>query len=86
MYLMERLGVIGVVIKGDRSVSVDLQHILSDYGDNIIGRMGLPDAAKGIYVISLIFRGTNEQFSAICGKIGRLKGVNVKSAITSVEI
>lgn len=83
---MERIGVIGVVIKGDRSVSTDLQHILSGYGDNIIGRMGIPDASKGIYVISLIFKGSSEQFSAICGKIGKLSGVNVKSAITSVEI
>ncbi|MDD4003236.1 MAG: CopG family transcriptional regulator [Clostridia bacterium] len=82
----KRIGVIGIVVKGDRSVSMQLQQLLSFYGDNIIGRMGLPDAKSGIYVISIIFKGSNEQFSSFTGKIGRLQNVNVKSAITSVEI
>ena len=48
--------------------------------------MLLPDAKSGIYVISIIFKGSNEEFSSLTGKIGRLQNVNVKSAITSAEI
>ncbi len=82
----KRIGVIGIVVRGDRSVAVEIQNLLSQYGDNILGRMGIPNRSSNIYVISIIFEGTNEEFSALTGKLGRLENVNVKSAITSVEI
>lgn len=82
----KRIGVIGIVVKGDRSVAVEIQKLLSTFGDNILGRMGIPDKRSGISVISIIFEGTNEELSALTGKLGRLENVNVKSAITSVEI
>ncbi len=83
---MKRIGVIGIVIKGERGAAAEIQKLLSFYGDNIIGRMGIPDRIKGIYVISVIFEGTNEEFSSLTGKLGKIADVNVKSAITSVEI
>jgi putative iron-only hydrogenase system regulator len=83
---MKRIGVIGIVIKGDRTAAAEIQKLLSLFGENIIGRMGLPDKNRGIYVISVIFEGTNEEFSSLTGKLGKIAGVNVKSAITSVEI
>jgi putative iron-only hydrogenase system regulator len=86
METRKRIGVIGIVVKGDRSVSLEIQKLLSQYGGNILGRMGIPDKRSGISVISIIFEGTNEEFSALTGKLGRLENVNVKSAITSVEI
>ena len=82
----KRFGVIGIVVRGNRSVAVEIQKLLSQYGDNIVGRMGIPNRSSNIYVISIIFEGTNEEFSALTGKLGRLENVNVKSAITSVEI
>lgn len=86
METKRRIGVIGIVVKGDRSVSLEIQKLLSGYGDNILGRMGIPHRANNISVISIIFEGTAEEFSALTGKLGRLENVNVKSAITSVEI
>jgi putative iron-only hydrogenase system regulator len=83
---MKRIGVIGIVVKGDRSAAAEIQSLLSDFGDNIRGRMGIPDKNRGLYVISVIFEGTNEEFSSLSGKLGKIANVNVKSAITSVEI
>lgn len=83
---MKRIGVIGIVIKGGRNAAVEIQQLLSGYGDNILGRMGIPDKSRNINVISIIFEGSNEEFSSLTGKLGRLENVNVKSAITSVEI
>lgn len=86
MEVKKRIGVIGIVIKGDRSVSKDIQELLHEFRDNILGRMGLPNRCNNISVISLVVEGTNEEISALTGKLGRLNNVNVKSAVTTVEV
>ncbi|NCA93275.1 CopG family transcriptional regulator [bacterium] len=83
---MKRIGVIGIVVSGDRSVTTQLQSILSDYGDIIAGRMGVPMPDKNISAISVIVSGCNERITALTGKIGRLNNINVKSALTSIEL
>ncbi len=82
----KRLGVVAIVIEGSREVSLQIQEILTDFSDIIIGRMGVPDEVKKISVISLIVKGTVERISAMTGKIGRLANVSIKSAVTNVTI
>jgi len=48
--------------------------------------MGVPDKETGVSTISVIVKGTNEQISALSGKLGKLNQVYVKSAVTSFEI
>ncbi len=83
---MKRIGVIGIVVKGNRSISVELQKLLTEYSDIIIGRMGVPDRQSCVSAISIIVKGSTEEINALGGKIGRLNNINVKSAITAVEI
>ena len=83
---MKRIGVVGIVIEGNRDVGMEVQKILSENGDIILGRMGIPDREDNISAISLIVKGESERISALTGKLGRLERVNVKSALTSVEI
>lgn len=83
---MKRVGVIGIIIKKDRSVVKDVQAILTEYGDLILGRMGIPDRANDIYAITLVVEGENEALSALTGKLGRIDNIAVKSAVTSVTL
>ncbi len=83
---MKRIGVVGIVVSGDRAAVAELQSILSDFSDIIVGRMGVPLPENHISAISLIVRGENERLGALTGKLGRLNNVNVKSALTAVEI
>lgn len=83
---MTRIGVIGIVVKGDRTIALEIQKIVSAYADIICGRMGIPHHEENISTISLIVKGENETISALTGKLGRLPGVNVKSALNSVEL
>lgn len=84
---MRRVGVIGIVIQARTpEKAIEVQRILSEYSDIIIGRMGIPVPENGISAISLIVRGENEKISALNGKLGRLSDVNVKSALSTVEI
>lgn len=77
----KRLGVIGIVVEDMDSVS-QLNTVLHEYSSLIVGRMGIPYRERGISVISLIVDGSNDEISALTGKIGRLKNVSVKSALT----
>lgn len=83
---MKRIGVIGVVINQNSDIAIQVQKLLSEYSDIIIGRMGVPDKQSGIGAISIIVKGSNESISALSGKLGKIGGVHIKSAITSMQI
>ncbi|MGN0788426.1 MAG: TM1266 family iron-only hydrogenase system putative regulator [Christensenellales bacterium] len=83
---MQRIGVIGIVLQADKDQAKKVQDLLSQYSDIIVGRMGVPIKEHGVNTISVIVKGSNEEISALSGKLGKLNGVSVKSAITSVEI
>lgn len=44
--------------------------------------MGIPYKDRGVSVISLIVDGTTDEISAMTGKLGKIIGVSVKSALT----
>ncbi len=81
---MKKIGVVGIVLKGDKSVAVEMQKVLSDFADIIIGRMGVPREEAN--AIALIVEGTQERISALTGNLGRFESLHVKSAITSFEV
>ncbi len=81
---MKRIGVVGIVVKGDRSVVGQMQRVLSDFADIIVGRMGVPH--DGINTIALIVEGEQERISALTGKLGQFGDLSVKSALTSFEM
>ncbi|MBN2545175.1 MAG: iron-only hydrogenase system regulator [Spirochaetes bacterium] len=80
----KRLGVIAVLVKKRDHVDI-LNSIFSSYNEIILGRQGIPLRDKGIQVISLIVEGTNDQISALTGKIGKLEGIQVKSVLTTYK-
>lgn len=77
----KRIAVIGIIIE-DISISEKVNDILHEYGDIIIGRMGVPYKERGVSVISVIVDAPSDVISAVTGKLGKIKGVYVKSAIS----
>lgn len=75
----KRIGVVGIVVEDIESSGM-VNMILHEHSGIIIGRMGIPYREKGVSVISLIVDGTTDDISAMTGKLGRVKGVSVKSA------
>lgn len=79
----QRIGTITILIKGKEKESVSvINALLSEYGHIILARQGLPVLSHDIRIISLIIEGSTETISALTGKIGRLKNVEVKSVLT----
>ena len=78
----QRIGVVSIIVTSRKSQAAEVNDILTEYGDMIIGRMGLPYAPKKINIISLIIHGSTDEIGAMTGKLGLLPGVQVKSALT----
>ena len=72
-----------IIVENGEGVA-ELNAILHDYGDYIIGRMGIPYRQKGINIISVAIDAPQDTIAALSGKIGKLKGVSVKTAYSAV--
>ena len=59
-------------------------HILLEYGDHILGRMGIPYRKRGVNIISIALDAPQDTIASLSGKIGRLDGVSVKTAYSNV--
>lgn len=73
-----RIALIGIVLSSNDSVD-ELNHLLSQYREYIIGRMGLPYREKGISIISVAIDAPGNVISALSGKLGMLPGVSTKT-------
>lgn len=78
-----RVAVMSIIVEKGESVEA-LNSILHEYGDFIIGRMGIPYRQRGINIISIAIDAPQDSISALSGRIGRLEGVSVKTAFSSV--
>lgn len=78
-----RVAVIGIIVEDVDSVE-SLNRILHEYGEFIIGRMGIPYKAKKINVISIAVDAPQDVISSLAGKIGNLSGVSAKTAFSNV--
>lgn len=68
-----------IIVENNDSVE-KLNAVLHDYGDYIIGRMGIPYKAKAINIICVAVDASQDVISSLSGKIGQLPGVSVKTA------
>ena len=82
-FLETRVAVIGIIVEDKSSVAA-LNDTLSQFGDYIIGRMGVPYHKKNISVISIAVDAPQNVINDLGGKIGRLSGVYAKTAYGNV--
>lgn len=78
-----RVAVMGIIVEDKDSVE-QLNALLHEYGDVIIGRMGIPYKERGISIVSIAVDAPQDTISALSGKIGKLKGISCKTAYSNV--
>lgn len=78
-----RVAVMGIIVEDTDSVE-KLNALLHEYGNYIIGRMGIPYREKDINIVSVAIDAPQNIISALSGKIGNLQGVSVKIAYANV--
>ena len=83
VFMETRVAIMGIIIEDTESVK-KLNELLHEYGEYIIGRMGIPYREKGIHIVSIAVDAPQDKISAMSGKIGKLAGISVKTAYSNV--
>lgn len=78
-----RVGVISIIVENESSVQT-LNALLHEYGEYIIGRMGIPYRERKINIISVAIDAPQNVISALSGKIGNIDGISAKTAYSNV--
>lgn len=79
-----RVAVLAIIVREGTSVA-PLNDLLHQYGQHIIGRMGVPYHARGVNIISVAMDAPADVISALSGKIGRLPGITAKTVYAPEE-
>ena len=78
-----RVAVMSIIVENPDSVE-PLNSLLHEYGEYIIGRMGIPYRQRKISIISVAIDAPQNTIAALSGRIGKLGGVSVKTAYSAV--
>jgi putative iron-only hydrogenase system regulator len=79
----KRVALLSIIVDEKDSVE-KLNALLHEYGEFIIGRMGIPYKKREINIISIAMDAPQDTTSELAGKIGKLEGVNVKTSFSGV--
>jgi putative iron-only hydrogenase system regulator len=59
--------------------------VLHEYGEYIIGRMGIPYRARQVNLICVAMDAPGDVINALTGSLGRIRGVTAKAAYGPVQ-
>lgn len=80
-FMDTRIALIGIIVENSDSVE-QLNRLLSEHAQYIIGRMGIPYREKKISIISIAIDAPNDVISSLSGKLGMLPGISTKTTYT----
>ncbi len=78
-----RIAVVGILVEDRIRAAPKVNEILGSHAEMILGRMGVPYREKDVAVIALIVDGTTDEIGSLTGKLGAVRGVRVRSAVTT---
>lgn len=76
-----RIGVIAILVEKREQSVPRVNELLTEFGELIIGRIGVPYRERDLNIISLIVEGTTDQLGTLTGKLGMIPGVRTKSLL-----
>jgi len=83
---MKRIAVISTILENPEREQSELNSLIASFKGIVKGRMGLPMPEYGVTVITIALAGELDEINSLTGKLGLLKGVQVKTAISKKEI
>lgn len=78
-----RIAVMSIIVERGGEVE-QLNALLHECGQWIIGRMGIPYRERGVNIISVVLDAPQDKIAALSGRIGNLPGVTAKTAYSKV--
>lgn len=79
-----RVAIIGIIVEDKGSVE-KMNQLLHEYGEYIIGRMGVPYQKRNISLISVMIDAPANIISALSGKLGMLEHISTKTIYSNIS-
>lgn len=79
-----RIALIGIIVEEKDSVE-KLNTVLHEYGEYVVGRMGIPYHKRQVSVISIVIDAPSDVISALSGKLGMIPHVSVKTVYSKLS-
>ena len=79
-----RVAVMSIIVENGNSVE-QINSLLHEYSEYIVGRMGLPYRKRSVNIISIAMDAPQDVISALSGKIGNLPGVSAKTVYSGIS-
>lgn len=79
-----RIALIGIIVENPQS-SHQINEILHEYSEYVVGRMGVPYRKREVSVISVIVDAPNDIINSISGKLGMVKDVSCKTVYSKAK-
>ena len=79
-----RLALIGIVVENNESAK-KINDVPHEYGEYIVGRMGIPYRKRNVSVISIVIDAPSDVISALAGKLGMIPDVNIKTVYSKLS-
>lgn len=81
----KRLGFVGLIIEDRKTNAAGVNALLSEFGDIILARTGVPCPQRGCSAITLVIDATTDELGSLTGRLGRIPGVSVKSMLSKMQ-
>ena len=83
---MKRIAVVSAVLDDPLVSNRPFNDLVAEFQHIVKGRMGVPFSEEHISVVALTVLGTVDEINNLTGKLGNLKHVTVKTAISKKEV
>lgn len=80
--MQKRLGFAGIIVEDRVHAAPEVNKVLTEFGDLIVARTGIPYAQKHCCVITLVVDATTDELGKLTGRLGMIPHVSVKSALS----
>jgi len=78
-----RVALISIIVENPEGVG-RINALLHEYGEYVIGRMGIPYRAKNINIISIAIDAPQDKINTLTGLLGKLEGVSAKATYSKI--
>lgn len=79
-----KIAVVSIIIE-DTEQAARVNALLHEFGEHIIGRMGIPYRERKVSIICIVLDAPPSVTSALSGKLGMLPGVSTKTVTTKMN-
>ncbi|MFW5629441.1 MAG: TM1266 family iron-only hydrogenase system putative regulator [Acetivibrio ethanolgignens] len=79
-----KVALIGIIVE-NLEAAEEVNELLHEFREYMVGRMGIPYREKEISIISIVLDAPEDKISALSGKLGMVRGISVKSMTAKMK-